>query len=53
MVCVLQVGSRLFVCGGSTGSSNFKGYVDGTELVNELWVLDMKSYQLRYVCAIA
>ena len=38
---VTVIGSRLFLAGGTTGTSNFKGRVDGEELTDELWCLDL------------
>jgi hypothetical protein len=35
------IGANMFLAGGTTGTSNFKGRVDGEELVNELWCLDL------------
>ena len=35
------IGSKFFLAGGTTGTSNYKGRVDGEELINELWCLDL------------
>lgn len=42
------VKGRLFVAGGSTGSSNYKGHRDGEELQDSIYGLDMASDTLRW-----
>ena len=39
---------RLFVAGGSTGSSNYKGHRDGQELQDSIYCLNMESHTLRW-----
>ena len=39
---------RLFVAGGSTGSSNYKGHRDGEELQDSIYCLNMESHTLRW-----
>ena len=42
------VKGRLFVAGGSTGSSNYKGHRDGEELQDSIYCLNMESHTLRW-----
>ena len=42
------VKGQLYIAGGSTGSSNYKGQRDGEELQTELYILDLRNETLNW-----